>query len=102
MLKQVQHDILTISPIMTPFLMGDDFAPAPSSISFLKYLFLNLDGFTEIDTVGEANIIGTGRIEPVHNPVVTEIALLSYSAFFIKRDCMIRTGLYATTAAGET
>ena len=43
----------------------------------------------EIDAVSEADIIGTGRIEALRDPVITEVALPGNPDFFIKHDCIV-------------
>ena len=51
-----------------------------------------------MDTVGEADIVGTGRVETVIDPVVAEVTLLGDSVISVKPDCIIRTCLYAGAA----
>jgi len=35
----------------------------------------NLSGIAEIDAVGETDVIGTGRVEPVSYPLVAKVDL---------------------------
>jgi hypothetical protein len=63
---------------------------------------LDLGRVTEIDAVGETDIIRAGRIQTVCHSLLAEIALLGGRAFFIKCDGIIRTSLYTTGAAGDT
>jgi len=61
---------------------------------------LNLDRVPEIDTVGEADIIGTGRIEALINPVMAEIALGHGLVFIVKANGMVRTFIDAKLTPG--
>ncbi len=75
------------------YVPGEDLTPAASQLSLLNNLLFNLSGITEVDAVGEADVVSTGRIESVRHPLVTEITLAGFSDFFIKSDGVIRTGL---------
>jgi len=50
----------------------------------------NLHGITEVDAVGEADIIGTGWIESLINPVIAEVALDCDLSILVKTNGMIR------------
>ena len=79
-----------------------DLSPASSDLSLLQNLSFNLGGIAEVDTVGEADIVSTGRIETVHHPVVTKVALLDFPDLLVKGNGIIRTGLYTAIATGDT
>jgi hypothetical protein len=49
----------------------------------------------EIDAVGEADIIGSGRIETLINPVMAEIALGCGLFFIVKANSMVRAFINA-------
>jgi len=54
----------------------------------------------EIDAVGEADIIGTGRIQTFVNPVMAEIALDCDLLFVVKANGMVRAFIDAKLAPG--
>jgi hypothetical protein len=80
--------------------LGDNVAPTPSCLSLLQNLLLNLSRITEVDAVGEADIIGTGRIEAVINPMMAEIALGCGLFFIVKTNGMVRTFINAKLTPG--
>jgi len=45
------------------YILWEDVTPAASHFSLLQDLLFNLGGITEVDAVGQADIIGTGGIE---------------------------------------
>ncbi len=55
---------------------------------------------TKMDTVGQADIIGTGRIEALLHPVIAEIAFDGNIPLLVKPDCIVRTRLQTGSAAG--
>jgi hypothetical protein len=59
-----------------------------------SYFALNLFSVSEIDTMGQANVVGTGRYQSIVHPVMTEIALPGDNPVMIKGDSIIGTGLY--------
>lgn len=63
-------------------------------------MFFNLGRVPEIDTVGETDIIGTGRIKALINPVMAEIALGHGLVFIVKANGMVRTFIDAELTPG--
>jgi hypothetical protein len=59
---------------------------------------LDLGGIAEIDAVGEADIVCTGRIEAVIDPVGAEVTLLSGSVNCVEDDGSVRACLKAGLA----
>ena len=62
----------------------------------------NLGGITEVDAVGEANIIGTGRVEAVIHPVGAKVTFLSRSFSPVEGDGSVRAYLEARLTARAT
>lgn len=90
------------SPLRVNESLRKDFSPASSDLPLLQDFSFNLGGIAEVDAVGEADVIGAGRIEPVYHPVVTKVALLNFPGHLVKGNGMVRTGLDTTTATGDT
>ena len=80
--------------------LGEDVPPAASQLSLFQNLFFNFGRITEVDAVGEADIIGTGRIEAFINPVMAEIALDCGLFFIVKANGMVRAFIDAKLAPG--
>jgi hypothetical protein len=55
-----------------------------------------------MNTVRQANVVGTGRYETAIHPVVTQVTLAGDRCVCIKIDGVIRTGLLAGQASGAT
>jgi hypothetical protein len=62
-------------------------------------VFSDLVGALEMDTVGQADIVGTRWYQPIVNSVMTKVALLGDAFFLVKGDCIIRTGVNAGLAS---
>ena len=60
----------------------------------------NLGTITEIDAVGEADVVGASRIEPVINPMMAEIALGCGLFFIVKTNGVVRAFVDAKLTPG--
>jgi hypothetical protein len=60
----------------------------------------NLSGITEVDAVGEADVVSTGRIESVINPMMAKITLGRRLFFIVKANGMVRAFIDAKPTPG--
>lgn len=82
---------LVAGPDLSPLRVNSDLTGS-DGVSALIRVF-------EMDTVGQTDVVGTRRYQPIVNSVMTEVALLGYVSIRVKGDGVIGTCLYTRPAS---